>query len=51
MMGPPVHDPFAEMHRQHEKQFEDMLRENDRQMRQLEQQFRDQRPPGFEPGF
>ena len=38
IMNGPMHDPFAEMHRQHQKQFDELMRENERQMRELNQQ-------------
>ena len=47
----PQNDPFEEMRRAHEKQFQDMIRENERQMRQLDEQFRKQNEQPFAPGF
>lgn len=47
----PQNDPFEEMRRAHEKQFEDMRKENERLMREFDQQFREQNQPGFRPGF
>jgi hypothetical protein len=47
----PQNDPFEEMRRAQEKQFQDMIQENERQMREFDEQFRKQNERPFAPGF
>jgi hypothetical protein len=48
----PQNDPFEEMRRTHEKHFEELMKENERRMREFDQQIREQNQPPFpRPGF
>ena len=47
----PQNDPFEEMRRAQEKQFQDIMKENERQMREFDEQFRKQNERPFAPGF
>jgi hypothetical protein len=47
----PQNDPFEEMRRAQEKQFQDFIQENERQMREFDEQLRKQNERPFGPGF
>jgi hypothetical protein len=53
MPGAPIQnkDPFEEMRRAQEKGFQDFIKENERQMRELDEQLRKQNERAFPPGF
>ena len=47
----PHKDPFDDMQRAQQKQFDDFIRENERQMREFDEQFRKQNEQAFGPEF